>query len=467
MVMSNPTDDYLSLLSRATSEAARTLLSRVYTDVTTWEAKSGKRNNTRGPKTAGPFLETLERFVGDLLRAHADPECTGTLFRSLSKANKNFSDDVVSYRNLKAAVDALSGLKLITHTPGQGRFLKVPAFGIHAQHKARASRFKATKKLLSAANASGVPLHEVDDHFRLEAPRHPLVLKAASRRLRATKYAPQRMDYETTDKTRLLEAEAVAINEFLSGFTIRGGTHYGFVRIFNDGDQRGFDWQWGGRLYSIGERNYQQLSGEQRALMTINDEPVVELDVRASNLTIFHALIGEDFDTSTDPYGRVELDRDIVKAWSTISFGADEPVDYWPEETVSDFAQDGVDLKAAAPATLVRDRMLATYPVLKRLGDPGVTWRDLMFAESSAVIGTMMHLNKNGVPCLPVHDSIIVPASKAGLGAGLLHDHYNHHTGASPWIKTDSTLPGVQEEIAFHLRKEKRSIKQRKVSSGG
>ena len=57
-----------------------------------------------------------------------------------------------------------------------------------------------------------------------------------------------------------------------------------------------FNWNMGGRLYSHGESNYQQMESADRLRMTINGEEVCEIDIRASYLTIFHALYDEPFD---------------------------------------------------------------------------------------------------------------------------------------------------------------------------
>jgi len=65
-------------------------------------------------------------------------------------------------------------------------------------------------------------------HFRLEPPRHPLVLKAVSVGKGHLKVPGARMDdFTRTPLTERLEAEVININEFLSGFDIGGGIHYG------------------------------------------------------------------------------------------------------------------------------------------------------------------------------------------------------------------------------------------------
>ena len=68
------------------------------------------------------------------------------------------------------------------------------------------------------------------------------------------------------------------------GAKLTGGEHEGYIRVFNNNS-----WKAGGRLYSVGGRqSYQQMHETERHKMTINDEPVAEIDIKASQLTIYH-----------------------------------------------------------------------------------------------------------------------------------------------------------------------------------
>jgi hypothetical protein len=74
-------------------------------------------------------------------------------------------------------------------------------------------------------------------------------------------------------------------------------------------------------------------------------------------------------------------------------------------------------------ASLIRDRALAHYPALEGWGEPRagrpLSWANLMWIESEIMIKTMLDLMRDhSVPSLSVHDSLIVPASKADLAAG-------------------------------------------------
>jgi hypothetical protein len=190
--------------------------------------------------------------------------------------------------------------------------------------------------------------------------------------------------------------------------------------VFNNGDHPKFDWNMGGRIYSYGEFNYQQLERTDRLRMTINDEPVCEIDIRASYLTIFHALYDEPFDPTNDPYEVAGLGpdaRDVVKMWITASFGNNAPITKWPKELVAKYREKtGNALGKRYPASKVGERVMGTFPLLRRIGEVvdgrERGWAELMYIESQAVLSTIIGLMYTRVPSLAVHDSLIIPVSK-------------------------------------------------------
>ena len=93
--------------------------------------------------------------------------------------------------------------------------------------------------------------------------------------------------------------------------------------------------------------------------------------------------------------------------------------------------------------TRIRERVLERHPLLSRIGGEirgrVRTWGDLMFVESEIIIGTMQELMALAIPSLPVHDSLIVPATKAAMAADVLKRQFRNHTGMVP--KLDVTDP--------------------------
>jgi hypothetical protein len=198
----------------------------------------------------------------------------------------------------------------------------------------------------------------------------------------------------------------------------------------------------GGRLYSIGARSYQTDRKQDRARLTIDGDPVVELDVQASHLTIFQAQRRDALDVYSDgdPYriensaGRV-IPREVVKAYIATTFGQGRPPDKWGRKASAEWRKehDGERLQDAWPLASVAVAVHRTYPALAKVSDPA-TWARLQYVESRAVVKAVLDLASQDIPALPVHDSIIVPASRIAAARDALRNDYYLVCGAEPRI---------------------------------
>jgi hypothetical protein len=221
------------------------------------------------------------------------------------------------------------------------------------------------------------------------------------------------------------------LNAFLEGFTLEHGTHRGFFRGYNNGDRPGFDFDRGGRIYSAGEDSYQNLPSDERLKLTINGEAVAEVDVRASFITILYAMHKLHFEG--DPYvisGLGIEGRQAVKMFVAATVGNGAPIEKWSRKHAKDFFEDtGLKLRKRWPLSLVAQATLEKHAPLRRLNEPikgrKRDWSDLMWIESQAILKTMLDLKrKYQVPSYPVHDSLIVPKSKADRTVKQLKAHY-------------------------------------------
>jgi hypothetical protein len=241
-------------------------------------------------------------------------------------------------------------------------------------------------------------------------------------------------NYKRTPETERLEADVLELNEFLARFTLTGGTHYGYTRVFTN-----HSWKAGGRLSSGGECSYQQMSEPERLEMTINGAPVAEIDIKASQLTIYHAMVGQPLEGSSDPYVLAGIDREIAKRWTVASFGNTKPLTRWPPEMAVKYKKEtGKDLGKQAKARHVSRRMLEVFPALRKLENYSHIWADLQFREAEAVIGTMLILmREHGVPSYSMHDGIIVPMSKARLARDVLMREFRSVIGVEPTLTVE------------------------------
>jgi len=247
------------------------------------------------------------------------------------------------------------------------------------------------------------------------------------------------------------------LNTFFDMQTLRGGAHHGYIRIFSNGDDADFNWNKGGRFYSQHMNDsYQAMSGKRRRMMTINGEPVAEIDIRASYLTIFLSMHGVQLDATKDPYeleGFGEEHRIAVKSWFTGTFGNTKPIRRWPAEMLKDEPR-----LSEYRVTSITQAVMAKYPAMATWGQPFngriLSWADLMFLESAVMSGAMrklMFIDKT--PSLCVHDSLIVPVSKAEIAREAITMAFHAKHRVQPLLKTN---PPTNAELTETLREHQR-----------
>jgi hypothetical protein len=340
-------------------------------------------------------------------------------------------------------LDALQGLGLVEHASGVAKFTAFEGPVVALQRWA--ARFRATPSLLELTARHRVPLQSAGQHFsfKYQLPKWPLQKRKAKTNPYTRKQVRgSAMQFVHSTTSRKLEADVRELNEFLARQQIEGGgdvVHQGYIRIFQNGDQPGFDWNYGGRLYSQPPAtNYQQMSKKARLKMTINGEAVAEIDIRASYLTLFYGWHGEQLDLNSDPYQLPGLGpggRDIAKLWMVATFGSPKPITKWPSALLKGYEDDHkkkLDRKRYSVKS-VSEKALLQHPLIARWGEPRKgrvrTWADLMYWESVVMVSTMTDLMRDhGIPSLAVHDSLIVPRSATNIAATALRTRFRSVT---------------------------------------
>lgn len=217
----------------------------------------------------------------------------------------------------------------------------------------------------------------------------------------------------------------------------------GLTRVFNNGEC--------GRWFQKGGYSYQQLSEDERSQMLINGFEVAELDYSAMHPNILYAW--EKIQAPRDLYGGVlnllKLNRDdkfVVKKTILFSINANS---YCSLSSAINF-----DKKEEVQANERRIKEGRTpkpvlYDELKRLDlkpdvivnaftkvHPGIakyvysaSANSLMLVESNIMTSVLSELMKQGIPALPVHDSLLFPKQHNEKVRGIMIDCYRKHTG--------------------------------------
>ena len=306
------------------------------------------------------------------------------------------------------------------------------------------SRVFLKRKLVSFFKASGIDNSNIQEHFsktRRQSlkPIHMIEAKTSSRWSDGLKISGEDVVFSKLVKQPGSASQIKImqdINSFLFSFDLRGPEDTSFVglkRLFNNYTKEDYSFDQGGRLYSSSHINsYQSLSGTDRAKLTIDGEPVVEMDMHACALSITHALFGIPLPNQSDFYNIGGLDRSIVKSWINLSLTNGKPLMKWPENVIEDFDKAGIKYKKASHYTPI---MLKAYPFINDLEQHNVTWAKLQFEESEVIISSMKELIRRGIPSYPVHDSLIVPSGAQRVAEGVLEGCFSKRLGGSVVLK--------------------------------
>ena len=251
-----------------------------------------------------------------------------------------------------------------------------------------------------------------------------------------------------------MRSEIAELNAHFATHELEGARHIGWVRKFHGASPDKYMLNRGGRLYSqppMPATNYQSMSQERRLKLRMDGEPVSEIDISASYLTIFYAAHGQRIKMD-DAYSNIVgtgCPRSCHRqsSGSTHLSAISALIAKWSANLKKAFAkryrEDGwtIDPKKH-PVRLVREKTLARHPLLGQWGTkvaPNMPWNcgHLMFTESRVVISTMLRLaREHNIPAAPVHDSLIVPRSKEVIAYRILDEQFTKIIGVVPTLKT-------------------------------
>jgi hypothetical protein len=416
----------------AKTDEARCLVDGVQKAVEAWETAKCTRTRKRTPKASASLRIALESIIAAAIRS-ADDGTAGRVFRSMSEATWSKTEPV-GFLTMKTAFQGMAGAGLLVKIkPGYFRRF---GFGGSAG-KGMAARWQATPRFRSLIASAGIRSGQAREHFSIAQPSEPIVVKAAkTKAANGKKFPGASLPVPNTPHAKHLRQEVEEIDAYLSRHKLQGGSHDGYRRVFNDGDRDGFAFDRGGRLQSVGAKSYQNLPAKDRLNMRIGGKPVVEIDIRASQFSILHAVNHPKRKLPEDLYVVDGLPRDIVKAWVTIALGKQSFPKRWPSEWKTKLKDMGV-VVAKYPVKAVGEKITERFPFLHRLADfwPSTT---LQYFESNIIVATMLRLLRDhDVPSLAMHDGIIVRASDEDVACRALEAVFEKTTRVKPRLTVD------------------------------
>lgn len=422
----------IDLTRTAGTEAAQRLTADV---VRLIQADTGGKRHT-GPKGMPRALAETASILAGVLRAGLKGRAVQAQRRPAAYLWKG---GMVGQRAFWAKADVMIASGLLGTKLG----IKVPeagdAFG-DAPHMfgGKPTALWPTAKLVAMAAAHGLTVETLraDWSVSREAETRPIELpreKLVTVRLRDSE-ALVAVGAAHEGTAEAMRRGAERLNTVVAEADIRGCPSVAFQRLCR------VDLRLGARHYAIGVSNYQQMPSDERKDIRINGEAVVELDLRASHLSILLGLTGETLPDG-DPYAVAGLPRSVVKAWTTMTLGMGRPAGQWSKRTKP--------VVKEWRCVAVRNAMLAAFPcladmpailpddLLATLSREDVHWaagQFLVGVEAAIVADAINIVLDAGGVALPIHDCLMVPQSCEGVARSALRAAFVARVGIAPVV---------------------------------
>jgi hypothetical protein len=247
------------------------------------------------------------------------------------------------------------------------------------------------------------------------------------------------IDYEDTDYSKWLSEEIKKYDQLLNSSRIMllndDGTEDREFKKFtvqrkfirHNFKDKNTEFTFGGRMPGP----WTNLSSEIRKNITIDGQPTVELDRKASHLNAMYQVItGAPYPYDDDPYHIVidgyPVPRHIAKNFSSFMQGSKSPrgaaqsvINHYrydalkiknPKDKDIKKYEEYIEFKKKVKPLDIAQAILNKHPKIAKYYNNRKVYGDLISCwESDIVFEVVMELTKRGIPCLTIYDSFIVP----------------------------------------------------------
>lgn len=210
------------------------------------------------------------------------------------------------------------------------------------------------------------------------------------------------IDYQDTDETNRMREELRQYSEVMAQHRVvdatgqRHSTH--LARIFSQAS-----FTKGGRFYRA---SYQQLHKPDRAKLTIDGDPVVELDFASMHPTMLYLRAG--LEPPEDAYAKEGFERGILKLAFNVALNASIP--WSAQRAVARSLRESGHAEPERTARRYIEAMPELYPEFAGQLFTGVGL-DLQRLDSDIAARVMADCIDAGIPVLVMHDSFLVSRS--------------------------------------------------------
>lgn len=295
----------------------------------------------------------------------------------------------------------------------------------------------------------------LQEPLRILMPRENIILRDSEKNL---------LDYRETRETSTMRKNLATLNEGVLGEEIENCEVAAMVRYFNRTLQRG------GRFIAKGN-SWQNMASSMRHQVKIAGEETTELDFKCLHPAILYSMANATM--PSDAYDVPGWPRDLVKRALLVVINAqnkhqaiaaiahsdgrkwerDEggnPIAVTHERQLMQvIAEPGSDAAKQQARILVDELCQLHKPIAKFFGkDMGAK---LMRIDSQIAEAVMIDLHKQGIVVLPVHDSFLVPMSKADMLEAAMHKAAHAQGLQALKIERKTPPPTLQPKQLFLL----------------
>ncbi|MFT8325803.1 hypothetical protein [Gluconobacter oxydans] len=290
-----------------------------------------------------------------------------------------------------------------------------------------AARLRPSKQLLELAHHYRCTPENAAHDWKLVKPAPVKPLEAQKRVVFNTIPRKKNGRVDASSKQEMdIPAGCEDLQEFMQALTqaIAGSTFTGCADPVFQASFSGRR-ELGGRIYAQGTDNYQTLTKAERKQITINGEPVAELDLSASFLSIALALLKHPAPEG-DPYalpGLAKVHRDAIKHWFVTFWQTGRAPTKWSDKTPKAIRDSIPPIDITGPAfelypALKDIKTILPKELMESVEKPMQNWavgQYLVGIEASIMRQAMSTILETGSIALPMHDGLIVPRSQADL----------------------------------------------------
>ncbi|MDX1068974.1 hypothetical protein FB004_109186 [Sinorhizobium medicae] len=400
----------------AASENAKAIVAEVIGLLLNFEAYFGLKKNKRRAKDQETFDLTVDAILSDLMHHHLVGE-DGSIY--VTRSNRVLGTK--SRYRPRAYSKMFPYILDLLAKPEMGFVVQDVAPAVEGL--ARSTVVQAGQRLLSRIDEREIGLDDLGEHPHGET----IILKR-------TKDVDDYWDdggwqeYEDTAVTDQFRLEVDHINQWLASADLRfENTGIAWPqttfhirdrqlrRVFTQGR---FDS--GGRLFG---GFWQRLrKHERRQGLWISGEKAVELDYGQVGPRIVYALSGQKPPTD-DLYhlwGYTQQ-RDGIKRVMNAMIFASERLDRFPKGTRKLF-------RRSDKIGEVVEAIEAKHPLIKDSFHRGLG-HETQFVESQIMVEVVLTLKAEGIVALPIHDAVLVPATKTSTATEIMLSAFRRHTG--------------------------------------